>query len=137
MLLHKFDQPGVDLIPHFIGRDRPKRAGRHFDCYIESAAMTDVYDDRIVSSDTGQEVGNRFDRLLGSRKTDPHRPRSNECIQTLQRERQVGASFVIGHSVNLVHDNRLDVSQDIAALLGRQEDVERFGSGHQNVRWTL
>ena len=44
------------------------------------------------------------------------------------------AALIVGDGVDLVHDHRFDVAQDGAALFGRQQNVERFRGGHQNMR---
>ena len=46
----------------------------------------------------------------------------------------MGTALVVGHGVDFIHDNRFDVAQDGAASLGREQDVERFGRGDENMR---
>ena len=57
-----------------------------------------------------------LDRLLRGRK-----PMRNgwfaEQLQPLERKRQVRAALVVGDGVNFVHDHRLDIAQNLAALL--------------------
>src|ERR1700722_10640867 len=44
------------------------------------------------------------------------------------------AALVIGYGVNLVDDYSLNIAQDDAALLGREQNVKRFGGSDENVR---
>ena len=58
-------------------------------------------------------------------------------VQPFQGQRQVGATLVIGHGVDLIHDHRLDGTKILAAFLRGQQDVERFRRRHQDVRRML
>ena len=46
----------------------------------------------------------------------------------------MGAAPGPDHGMNLVDDHRMRVPQHLAASLGGQQQIQRFGSGHQNVR---
>ena len=63
--------------------------------------------------------------------------RCGQRFQALQRKRQMHAALVVGDGVNFVDDHGFDIAQDGAALLRRQQNVERLGRGDQNVRRTL
>ena len=60
-----------------------------------------------------------------------------ERIQPFERQRQVRAALVVGDGVDFIHDHRLDVAQNLPALLRREQDVKRFRRGHQDVRRPL
>ena len=44
------------------------------------------------------------------------------------------AALVAGQRVNLVHDHRPHVAQHLAALRAGQQQIQRFGRRHQNMR---
>ena len=46
------------------------------------------------------------------------------------------AALIVGHGVNFVDDYRVNAAQNGAAFFRREQNVERFGRGHQNVRRT-
>jgi hypothetical protein len=47
--------------------------------------------------------------------------------QALERHRQMRAALVVRHGVNLIHDDGVDGSENLAALLRRQQNEERLG----------
>src|SRR5579862_7336022 len=47
------------------------------------------------------------------------------------------ATLVVGHGVDFIDYDGLNVAENRAALIGRKKDVERFRRGNQNMRWTL
>ena len=47
------------------------------------------------------------------------------------------AALVIGDGVNFIDNHRFHIAQDGAALLRRQQNVERLGRGDENVRRPL
>ena len=75
--------------------------------------------------------------LLRCRQPNAHRSFVTQRIQPLQRQGQMHTALVIRHGMNLVYDHGLDIAQDRAALVGSQQNVERFGSRNQNVRRPL
>ena len=79
----------------------------------------------------------QLDRLLRGGKADAHRRPVGKRVEPFERKRQMRAALVVGDGVDFVHDHRLDVAQDLPALLRREQDVERFRRGHQNVRRAL
>ena len=72
MLLDQFHQAVVNLVPHFVGGDRPQRRAGHFHCEIELPLVSDIHDHRRRPAVAGQEVGDFFDGLLGGGKSDAH-----------------------------------------------------------------
>src|SRR5262249_8964055 len=127
--------PVVDFGPHFVGRYRAKLTAGNLDGQVELATMTDLHDYRVGPIGASQKLGQEFDRLLRCGKTDAREALPGQIIQTFERERQVGAALVVSHRVNLVYDNGLDGSQDVAAPRGSQQDIQGFRSGYQNMRW--
>src|SRR5215472_14903859 len=47
----------------------------------------------------------------------------------------MSAALVVSDGVDFVDDHRPDSSQNFAASPSGQQDIERLGSGDQNVRW--
>ena len=133
-------QPGVDFGPLLVGANGRQLAGRHFDRQIELARVSLVDDAarrlsrRVDPIGADQKPGNALDRPLRGRKPDPHRRRLHSRARPFQRQAQVRAALVAGQGVNLVDDHRLDRAQQLAALVGRQQQIERLGRGDQNVR---
>ena len=99
--------------------------------------MPDVDDDGIGPAAARKEVRDLFNRLLRRGKPDAHRRAMSQRFQPLQRKREMHAALVVGYRVNFVHNHGLDIAQDGAALLRRQQNVERLGRGDQNMRRTF
>ena len=49
----------------------------------------------------------------------------------------MGAALVVSDGMNFVDNNSVDGFQDFAAFLGSEQDVQRFGSGYENVGRTF
>src|SRR5215472_227598 len=122
--MNKFDQPVVNLLPHFIGRDRAELTGGNFDGEIKRSFMAYIYDHRIRPSVANQKMGNFFDGLLGSRKPDAHWRLSSQRFQSFERQRQMGSALVICNRVNFINDDGLYITQNRAAAFGGQQNVE-------------
>ncbi len=88
-----------------------------------------------------QHLGDALDRPLGRGQPDPLRPRApfggHQGLQTLQRQRQVGAALVVGDRVDLVQDHGADAGQRRTPTPAGEEDVERLGCGDEDVRRPL
>ena len=59
---------------------------------------------------------------------------ADQSIQALERKSKVSTALVVGHCVNLVHDDRLHAMKMLAAAFGGEKDVEGFRCRDQNVR---
>ncbi len=59
----------------------------------------------------------------------------DEGVETLEREGEVGAAFVVGYGVDFVDDDGADAAEVFPALAGGEEDVEGLGCGDEDVRW--
>ena len=81
-----------------------------------------------------QKMRDEFDRFLRGGKTDARQRFAGQMVEAFEREREMGAAFVVGHGVDFVHDDGFDGSEDFAAFRGGQEDVKRLGSSDQDVR---
>ena len=79
-----------------------------------------------------------LDGLDGRRKADAlRRVRSVQGIEPCQRERQMRPALVIGHRVNFVDDHGARQSPASRAILGGEQNVQRFRRGDQNMRALL
>ena len=135
--VHQLHDALVNLVPHLVGGDRAQFGGWNLDSEIERALVSNIHDHRIGTPIPRQEMRNLFDRLLGRGKPDAHRRSVSQRLQPLQRKRQMHAPFVVGHGVNFIHNHGLHIAQDGAALLRRQQNVERLRRRNQNVRRAL
>ena len=57
--------------------------------------------------------------------------------QPLQAQRQVCPAPRLQHRVDLVHDDGANGAQHLPAPLGGQQQVQRLGSGDEDMRWVL
>ena len=84
-----------------------------------------------------RNCADQLDRLLRGGKADAHGRLRRQRFEPFERERQMRAALVVGDRVNFIHDHRAHRAQNFAALCGREQNVERFGSGNENVRRTV
>ena len=81
-----------------------------------------------------QEARHRLDRLLRCRETDPLQAVAAQGVEPLERKREMGAALVRRQRMDLVDDHRPRRRQHRAAGFGAEEDVERLGRGHHDMR---
>src|ERR1043166_4975374 len=81
-----------------------------------------------------QKPGDIFDRLLRGREADALQAAAGQVFQALQRQREVAAALVARQGVNLVYDHGPDAAQHLAGALRREDEVERLGRGHEDMR---
>ena len=55
-------------------------------------------------------------------------------FEALDAEGEMGPAFVVGHSVDLIEDERLDVDEEIPSAPGGQKEEQRLGRGDEDVR---
>ena len=123
----------VDLVPHFVGGHGAKLAAGDFHSQIEFAPMADLHDVRRRLLRAGEKIGHEFDRFLRRGETNARQPLARQMVEAFERERQVRAALIVGDRVDFVHDDRFDRPQDFAASRRRQQDVQGFRGGDQNV----
>ena len=58
---------------------------------------------------------------------------AGQGVEPFQRQRQMGATFVAGHRVDLIHDHRFGRGQELSAPLRGQQDEQRFRRRDQDV----
>ena len=136
MLASEFRDAVVNLAPHFVRGDGAEFARGNFDGQIQRTAVADVDDDRRGAIAAGKELRDQLDGLLRGGKTDAHRRAIEQGFEAFERERQMRAALIVGDGVNFVDDHGFHAAQDGAAFFRRQQDVERFGRGDQDVRRT-
>ena len=141
------DQLGEAIIhvrPNGIGRDRAEFVLGCVDSQIHLPALSHVNDVAGVWRPYGfpvfspaaaadQESGNGFQGSLRGGKPDAIRFHVRDGIQAFEGKRDVRAAFVPGQGVDFIDDDRADGAQDIPALAGRQEQVQGFGRGDENM----
>ena len=104
-----------------------------------------LVDDRAIDPTIAdQNPRHLLDRLLSRRKPNPLQTGTSvkadlkvglyDPLEPLQRQREMGAAAAADHRVNFVDDHRADRTQHLAASRGCQEQVQRFGRRHQDVR---
>ena len=58
-----------------------------------------------AASAADQQAGDRFDRPLGGRQPDAHRPVAADVFESFEGQREVRAALVAGDGVDLVDDD--------------------------------
>ena len=124
---------------------RGQRRGRHLDRQVHRAPVPFIDDEavaaRVVVAD--QESRDLFDRFLRGREADALQTRASlagpsvsaaDSLQPFERQRQMRAATRANHRVNLIHDHGADAAQHLPAAFGGQQQIERLGRRHQNVR---
>ena len=86
------------------------------------------------SWDADEEARDLLDRLLRRRQADAQQRLPGDLLQPLERQREVRAAPRADHRVDLVDDDGAHRAQHLAAALGRQQQIQRLGRRHQNVR---
>ncbi len=133
VLADQLGHPGVDLLPLLVRADGGERRGRDLDGQVERAEAARVHE-RALASRSGQEAADLVERLLRRREADPLDLAAAQRLEPLEREGEVAAALVADEGVDLVHDHRADVSELGAAARAREQEVERLGCRHQDVR---
>jgi hypothetical protein len=102
-----------------------------------------IADEEIADQTDGILRGGEADALRRGREAGKRARRSeaifaaDEGVQTFEGQGQVRAAFVISDGVDFIDDDGADVAQIVAALVRREQDVERFRRGDDDVRRTL
>ncbi len=128
--------PIVELRPLFVRGHGAQLVLGHLDAQIEVAALADV-DHRRRSGrvpPTSSRDATSSGRTVADRPMRWSLPGLTSCSSRSSERRQVRAALVGRHGVNFVDDHRPHVAQRPPARLGGQENEERLGRGHQDVR---
>ncbi len=131
----------VDLRPLLVGAHRAQLVAQHLDCQIQIAPLAHVDDGGQGTRRSHEKPGRRLHRPHRRGEPDALRRHpsrlGHQRVETLQRQREVGATLVAGHRVDLVHDDRAHAGQPAPPGLGGEEDVERLGRRDEHVGWPL
>ncbi len=122
------DQRGdaVEHVRHLLrARDRFELAFGQLDREVERALVPAV-DDRGERPVTDQQASDGLDRALRGRQPDPVRPRVAQCLESLEREREVRAPLVARDRVDLVDDHGVDRLQRDAPARAGDQQVQRL-----------
>ena len=140
MRLNQLRQAIVVLLPDFMRHHRFEGGPRNLEIEIDGSPMP-LVDDRAIGeasavdpAGTHQKPRDLLDGPLRGRQADPDERRGGHLLQTLQAEGQMRASPSPKHRVDLVDDHRPNRPQHCPAPLGCQEQIQGFGSRHQDVR---
>ena len=125
----------VNQTPGIVAHHRLERNCGQFDREIPRASVAGVDDGAVVAS--AQEPRDFPDRLLRGRQPDAGAAPAAQCVQSLQREREMAAAFAAYQRVDFVHDHRARGLQHAPAGFRAQQDVQRFRGGHDDVRRAL
>jgi hypothetical protein len=125
----------VDDLAPLIARDRGlELAVGQLQRQIEAAAVPAVDDRGERLARPHQQAGRRLDRLDGGREADANRRMTGDCLEPLERERQMRAPLVAREGVDLVDDDCFHGGDRRPGPLGGQVQVKRFRRGHEEVR---
>ena len=147
VLLRELCQAREGLRPLLARHHRAQRRGRQLDGEIAVAHVAGV-DDLAVRCRRAVHRGRRRRRrggaaeearhlihgLLRGRQADAQQAALTQCLQPLQRQREVAAALVRCQGVHLVHDHAARGREQFAAGLRAQQHVQGFRRGHQDVR---
>ena len=97
------------------------------DCAIRNAVGADL-------RRAHERRGRVFDRVYGRGEADTKRALLAQRVEAGERQHQVAAALVAHQRVQLVDDHGAHVSQQRAAALGREHQVQRFRRRDQDVR---
>ena len=133
----------VDFRPGFGRGDSGQFVAGDLDRQVHLALMSDGDQTSPAVGEPGAEKSRHFvQRINGCREPDALRAwtisgGNNELFQAGERDGEMGAPLVVSDGVDLVDDYGADGLQDAAALFGRKQDEERFGSRDEDVRRLL
>ncbi len=139
MLGDQLGQPVIHLRPDFAGHDGLERRGGHFDGEVAVADVACIHNGALgppVGTDvpgTDQEARDYLDRLLGCRQADAGQSASGQRFQPFQGQGEVQAALASNHRMDLVDDDGTRGCQHLPTRLRAEQDVERLGSGHDDV----
>ncbi len=137
VLLNQRRQSVVVLLPDLVRHHRVEERLRYFDAEVELTLVSLVNDCAWIARGAHEKSRDGLDRLLGGRQTQAQQWTLRHVLQPFERQREVRTSASADHGMDLVHDHRANRSQHLAASLGRQEQIQRFRRGDEDVRRRL
>src|SRR3990172_5350977 len=130
----------VRVAPLFGGGDSFQVGGRYADAQIEVALVAGVDDHAVGSPVRGdmfaadEELGGVLDGLHGGGEADACRAGLADVVEARQGEGKMAPALVADKGVNLVDDDGANVTQDLAAALGSNHQVEGFRGRDEDMR---
>ena len=127
------------LPPDFVGGDRPQLVGGKADGKFDFPGAARVHNQAVRGAGGGnaavahQEAGHLVDRALGGRQADAGYGAVGQGAQPLHRQGKVGSPLVVGHGVDFVQDDGLDLPEAPASAFGSQQDVKGLRGSNQDV----
>ena len=134
MLQNQRRHPVVNLRPHLPRHHRLERRWGNFQRQIAAANMTAVDNGARNLMCAGQKLRNFFDRLLRCRQSNPRQSAARQSLQPFERQGQMCATLVARDGMDFIDDHGAAGREHVAAGLRTEQDVERFGRGHDDVR---
>ena len=133
-----FDQSGEVVVynpPRVVAHHRLQRDVRQFDCKVTCALVAGV--DGGAGPVGGEEPRDLFNGFLRGRQPDARAVAPAQRIQSLQRQREMTAAFTLHQRMDFIDDHRARGLQHATSRLRTQQDIQRFGGGHHDVRRAL
>jgi hypothetical protein len=125
----------VHLPPHGMTGDGPEGSIGDLDREIQVAILPDVHDGAIRRSvgfqipGTDEQPPDLLDRPLRGAQANSLKGHARQVIQAFQGQGQMGTALVVGHGMDLIHNDRLRREQKLSAPLCGQQDVEGLRRG--------
>jgi hypothetical protein len=133
VLFDQLREAVVIVLPHFVRHHRFELRERRLEREIHRAAMSFV-DDRAVGGAAGEIARDLFDRLLRCRQPEAQQRLFGDLGESFESQRKMCTASRADDGVNLVDDDRANGAQHLAASLGSEQEIERFGCGDEDVR---
>ena len=127
----------VDLLPERAAGHRLQRRAGHLDGEVACARVTEVDDRARRVAGADEEARDRLDGRLRRGQADADERPAGQGLEPLEAEREVRTALVRREGVDLVDDDGADLRERAAPPRAREQDVERLGGGHEDVRRAL
>src|SRR5438105_10306458 len=114
----------IDLVPLLVRADGREGRRRDLDAEVQSAEAARV-DQSALAAAANEEAAHGIERLLRRGESDPLNGPAVQRIEPLERERQMRATLVARHRVDLIDDDRAHAGEHGSSTLAREEQVER------------
>ncbi len=147
VLISELGDAVVDAVPDGVGGDGSEFDGWDFDGEVEGAVPAALNDFDVGVARAAEEAGDEFNGILRGGEADALRRGmgeqagawgegifgGDEGVKAFEREGQVGTALVVSDGMNFIDDDGVDAAEMLAAFERGEQDVERFGSGDENV----
>ena len=113
--------------------DGLERGFRQLELEIDRAPVSLVHD-CAVAVRANEKARDGLDGPLRGGQTHAHERRLGDLLQALERQREVRAAARADDRMDLVHDHGPHRPQHLPAALGREQQIQRLGRRHEDVR---